>query len=232
MDMVRVNFNHPLPLMPLPGVVLLPHSQLPLHIFEPRYRQMINRTLDEAGQFAIAVFADESWKDNYDGNPPVKPVVCIAQIVQHQSLPQGRYTVLVRGICRARIVEEIFPSDGRLYREARLAPIEPEPIEDESLVDVRETMKHIVSADEFDHLASVNALRSYINNDEIPTAALLDVVGVALLNDPIRKYKLLSSADTRERSDFILKELTELRQLIHKAELQGSETWPKGVSPN
>jgi hypothetical protein len=54
---IRVNFSRPLPLFPLPQVVMLPQQITPLHIFEPRYRQMVDRALDGAGQIAMAKYA-------------------------------------------------------------------------------------------------------------------------------------------------------------------------------
>ena len=52
---IRVNFNKPIPLFPLDSVVLLPQQVMPLHIFEPRYRQMVDEALDSVGQIAMAV---------------------------------------------------------------------------------------------------------------------------------------------------------------------------------
>ncbi len=232
MNTIRVNFKKALPLFPLPGIVMLPHSRIPLHIFEPRYRQMFNRVLDESGQFAMAVFQGDVWKEDYHGNPPVRPVVCVAQIVQHESLPQGRFNIMIQGVCRAKIRSELPPTGGRLYREVVLQPLEPELIKDDVLVDVRATMIRLMEAEEFEHLRAAEALRTYVNDEEIPTVALLDVFGFALLNDAERKYRLLSHADMRRRGDFILGELEELRGLIRHASLQDSDSWPKGVSWN
>jgi hypothetical protein len=232
METIRVNFRKPMPLFPVPGVVLLPHSRIPLHIFEPRYRQMINRALDESGQFAMAIFHGDEWREQYHGNPPIHPVVCLAQIVEHEALPQGRFNVLIQGVCRARILQEMAPTQGRLYREAMLEPLETEPIEDELLLDIRHTMQTMIDADEFDHLTSADTLRSYIGDDDIPISALLDVVGVAILNDPRRKYRLLSCPDVRERGEYIVDELDGIRRLIRLADKQDPAAWPKGLSWN
>lgn len=232
METIRVNFGRPMPLFPVPGVVLLPHSRIPLHIFEPRYRQMVNKALDESGQFAMAVFRDTSWRADYHSNPPIQPVVCLAQIVEHEVLPQGRFNILIQGVCRARIIQEMTPTGGRLYREAMLEPLDTEPIEDETLLDVRQTMQTVIDGDEFDQLASAETLRTYINDDEIPMSALLDVVGVAVLNDPVRKYRLLSCPDARERGRYIIDELESIRRLIRLASKQDPAVWPKGLSWN
>jgi Lon protease-like protein len=232
MDTIRVNFQKAVPLFPLAGVVLLPHSRQMLHIFEPRYRQMVNRVLDESGQFAMSIFEGERWKVDYHGNPPVKPVVCLAQIVQHEALPHGRFNILIQGVCRARIRSELPPTEGRLYREVVLAPVEPDEAEEDELMPVRDAMRDLFERDEFEHLTAAEALRNYVDDDEIPTAALLDVVGVAVLNDAERKYRLLEAADLDDRSEFVLSELRDLTRLIDSARRQGSTDWPKGMSFN
>ena len=111
---VQVNFGKPIPLFPLDSAVLLPQQVLPLHIFEPRYRQMVERALDGAGQIAMAVFEGESWKQQYHGRPALRPAVCIGQIVQHERLPDGRYNIILQGVCRARISKESARDGERL----------------------------------------------------------------------------------------------------------------------
>src|SRR3954470_16208806 len=102
-----------LPLFPLPNVVLFPNVFLPLHVFEPRYRQMTADAL--AGDRLIGmVLLRPGWEPQYEGNPPVHPVACLGRIVADQRLDDGRYNLLLKGVSRARIVEEIPTS--KIYR--------------------------------------------------------------------------------------------------------------------
>lgn len=115
-------------LFPLPGVVLFPHVILPLHIFEPRYRQMTGDAL-EGDQFVTIVQAHPADKDQPWVEPvPIAPVACIGRIVQHERLPDGRFNMLLLGCKRVRLVREI-PSP-RLYRLA-----EAELIDDQADAD-------------------------------------------------------------------------------------------------
>ena len=99
---IRVNFSQPLALFPLPDTVLLPHALLPLHIFEPRYRQMVGECLDRAGQIAIATF--ECPKHRKGSQPlAVRRAACVGQIIQHDALADGRYNLLMHGVCRVRV---------------------------------------------------------------------------------------------------------------------------------
>jgi len=227
---ISVNFSREMPLFPLDAVVLLPQQVLPLHIFEPRYCQMINRCLDGSGQLAVAVVRD--GVADLSGNPPLKPAVCVAQIVQHESLPDGRYNILLQGVCRARIVREEPPSQDRLYRCALLEPIgEPNP-ESEHLYGLREWLEAELSEGPLHHFAVAEHVVEYVRNEEVPNSAVLELVSFALLTDPALRYRLLAEGDLDQRAFLVRSELQELARLISLAEHQRPEMWPKGCSWN
>ncbi|MFN8060593.1 MAG: LON peptidase substrate-binding domain-containing protein [Vicinamibacterales bacterium] len=103
-----------LPIFPLPNVVLFPDVFLPLHIFEPRYRDMVADAL--AGERFIGMtLLRPGWEQEYGGRPPVFPVGCAGLITHADLLPDGRYNIVLRGIQRFRIAGE---HDGRTYRRA------------------------------------------------------------------------------------------------------------------
>ena len=104
-------------LFPLPGVVLFPHAVQPLHIFEPRYRQMTEDAL--AGDQLIAmvqVHSDADW--SLDEDPAIEPVACLGRIIKHERLPDGRFNLLLQGCVRVRIVREL--ARATLYRQAEV----------------------------------------------------------------------------------------------------------------
>jgi Lon protease-like protein len=111
-------------LFPLPNLVLYPHVMQPLHIFEPRYRQMTRDALASDRLIAMALLRP-GWESDYEGNPELYPVVCVGKIVAEQELDDGRFNLLVRGMSRARLVEEV--NRGKLYRCARVALLEDVP---------------------------------------------------------------------------------------------------------
>jgi Lon protease-like protein len=104
-------------LFPLPNVVLFPQVMLPLHIFEARYREMTADALESDRMMAL-VLLRPGWEADYDGRPPMHTMACLGRIVADQRLPDGRYNLLLRGLCRGRILQEI-PS-VKLYRSARV----------------------------------------------------------------------------------------------------------------
>jgi Lon protease-like protein len=83
---------HVAPVFPLPGVFLFPLQILPLHIFEPRYRKMIEDSLDGPGRIVLAT-VPENHAGELDGAPPVLPIAGLGEIARHQRLPDGRFLV-------------------------------------------------------------------------------------------------------------------------------------------
>ena len=110
------NFSGMARLFPLPDLVLFPHVVHPLHVFEPRYRQMTANAL-ASDRLIAPVLLRPGWEPQYEGRPAIYPVACLGRLVAEQKLPDGRYNLLVRGLSRMRIRSEV--QDGRAYRTAR-----------------------------------------------------------------------------------------------------------------
>jgi len=108
------------PLFPLPKVFLYPNVVMPLHIFEPRYRQMVEDLLDRPGWLVITPIR-AGFEEEAGGDPPVYPVGGLGEIVKHTQLPDGRFLITLAGLCRVRIKE--VESD-RLYRQVRFETLQ------------------------------------------------------------------------------------------------------------
>lgn len=109
-----------IPIFPLPNVVLFPNVFLPLHIFEPRYREMVADTLDGDRMIGMALLRP-GWESDYEGRPAVFPIGCAGLITHHERLPDGRYNIILRGLQKFRIREE---EGGRSYRVAHIEKID------------------------------------------------------------------------------------------------------------
>jgi Lon protease-like protein len=109
--------KNPVPVFPLPNVVLFPHTAIPLHIFELRYRTMIRESLSAERLLTLALLKP-GWEDDYRGSPEFHSVGCLARIEDVQWLPNDCYDLKVVGLARVRI--------GRVAREYpyRSAPVE------------------------------------------------------------------------------------------------------------
>lgn len=231
-EFVQVNFGRPMPLFPLPDTVLLPHAVLPLHIFEPRYRQMIEDVLDSAGQIAMASFNNKDWKAHYHGRPPLRPAVCVGQIVQHEPLSDGRHNILLHGVCRAKIKQMVEPDDERPYRMAQLAPLEKVENEPPPMPDVRSDLRELLKSPRLSKMRSVDTVVQWFDRKDVSTHALLELIGFALVHDTEVKYKLLEEATPQGRARLLKQELRNLDHLVEAAERQKYKDWPKGMSWN
>jgi Lon protease-like protein len=105
-----------LPLFPLPNLVFFPQTRLPLHVFEPRYRQLVKDILETDSKFGI-VLLRPGWEAQYFGAPPVFTCGTLGTIEQVVALEDGRYNIDVRGDLRFKIVEEVSRVP---YRTARV----------------------------------------------------------------------------------------------------------------
>ncbi len=103
-------------LFPLPNLVMFPHVMQPLHVFEPRYRQLVDLAMADDRLIAMAVLAP-GWEKDYDGRPPLRPVACLSRIANCQKLDDGRFNIMVLGLRRVELREELPPK--HLFREAK-----------------------------------------------------------------------------------------------------------------
>jgi Lon protease-like protein len=103
------------PLFPLPGAILFPRSQLPLHIFEQRYREMVRDAIEGAGQ--IAMVQRQSLESN-DPEAPLYQVGCVGDIVGVEELDDGRFNIVLLGTNRFRLLREI--KSEAAYRSAQI----------------------------------------------------------------------------------------------------------------
>jgi Lon protease-like protein len=104
-----------LPLFPLPNVVLFPRMPLPLHVFEPRYRQMVAEALESHHAIGM-VLLKPGWETDYYGRPPVYPIGCAGLIERCERFEDGRYNMLLKGVARFRVENE---QPGLAYRVAQ-----------------------------------------------------------------------------------------------------------------
>jgi uncharacterized protein len=114
-----------IPLFPLPGVVLLPGTMLPLHIFEPRYRTMVADALRGDRTIGMAMLRP-GWESSED-DLRIYEVGGAGEIVESEELEDGRYNILLEGRFRFRVVEESPPAP---YRVARVEEVRSVPFSD------------------------------------------------------------------------------------------------------
>jgi Lon protease-like protein len=138
-----------IPVFPLPGVVLLPGEVLPLHIFEPRYREMMH---DALANFRVIGLVEPEPDVDLAGAPPLQQRGCLGLIAQHRQLGDGRYLIWLLGLERFRIDNEIDAPTG--YRQVKVTYL-PDNDSPEELVgmaplkkELRHTLPLLVNVDD------------------------------------------------------------------------------------
>jgi Lon protease-like protein len=191
-------------LFPLPNVVLFPHVVQPLHIFEPRYRQMTADALAGDRLFGMTLL-QPGWETDYAGRPPVHAVGCLGAIVAEQALDDGRFNILLRGVSRFRIEREV--PDTKLYRSARISLLddgsEPGP---ETARKFRRRMLKIVPPWLSSHGVVVEQFRKLIKSD-VPVGALCDIIAFALPLEVAFKQELLEELCVGKRLRSLMRHL-------------------------
>ncbi len=225
---LTVDFNKPMPLFPLAQCMLLPHSTIPMHIFEQRYRKMMRDVLDSHGLIAMATFKGRNWQQEYYGHPEIREHMCVGYIIRHQCLNDGRYNILLQGICRARLIEEL---DHEPYRMARLEPTEITPPAEPDMTDIRDQLETYLNDPVMQQLAAIGAIRNWLSR-EIPTSVLIDLIIQIICKDLNQRYAMLAEPDAFNRADWIADHLAQTRNTLLIANRMGPSQSDDGYNLN
>jgi uncharacterized protein len=202
------------PIFPLPEVVFFPETVLPLHVFEPRYRQMVADCLAADGWMAV-VMLRAGWEKDYQGRPPVQTIAGVGEIIQAEMLADGRYNILLHGRSRIRILAE-EPPEGRLYRVARAERLEEEgPKADDRtfgarLQELRAAHARLLVALGQSHPDVVGRLTVA---GATPGAAIDRIVSAVVPDAEVRQ-RLLEAVDVSDRLDLAVGALGELLTMV------------------
>jgi Lon protease-like protein len=187
-------------LFPLPNVVLFPHMVLPLHIFEPRYRQMMSDAL--AGDQLIAMtLLQPGWESDYEGRPVLHPVACIGRILDHQRLPDGRFNLHLRGLSRIRIIEEI--DSDRLYRSAQVELLHEKAATADPDNKIRSSLLQVIPGWCESHGPAAEIFPKVVQSN-LPLGVVCDVLGFSLPLPVEVKQQILEELDGDGRARALL----------------------------
>lgn len=185
-----------LPMFPLRGVFLLPRQILPLHVFEPRYRQMIDDVLDAQGRLAMGTVLEgqDLTTDGEEERPPrILHVAGIGEIARHEKTPDGRYFIWLFGLGRFD-VEEV-PSD-RLYRQVRARPLDESPVGPGEEGALREDLRAALDARSEEPL---------VLPEDVPVELLADALSQKLHLPQNAMEPIFTEADVGRRARMTLK---------------------------
>ena len=195
-----------LPLFPLPNVVLFPNVFLPLHIFEPRYREMVADAITGDRMIGM-VLLRPGWEQDYEGRPPVYPIGCSGLITHVEQLADGRYNIVLRGFERFRVVAE----DHSLpYRRASLERLSEQPMDGNDRAAVRRQRTKL-------EMMLASARESKGTEPKVPAAMgdedLVNALAQYLDLEPLEKQALLEHHSLRTRAESLV-ELLEIKVIM------------------
>lgn len=181
-----------IPIFPLPNVVLFPQVMLPLHIFEPRYRKMVRDAELQSPPLIGMALLRGNWQERYEGNPEVFSVGCAGEMVRVAPLPDGRFNILLQGLRRYHIREEIF-TEG--YRQARV-DWDP-PLKEEIDAGRRQTLRQLLDR----YLKKNEQVQKFLSDPSIDDDFFVNFFAFHLDLLPIEKQSLLEVHPLVERAD-------------------------------
>lgn len=210
-----------LAIFPLP-LVLLPNELLPLHIFEPRYQQMLSDARAEKNLFGINLFTEEM---SFETRPEPGSVGCVAEIRDVQELPDGRSNIVTSGLVRYRLLEYI--DIGKPYLTAEVAFFEDDEQDESVLMPLADEVFIL-----FGRIAKA-AFKMSGNRGQLPEIPMAEpeqlsfLVTAAFNFDNELKYDLLQTTSTVERLD-------RLKEILFRAvdEMEASADIIKAAQTN
>jgi Lon protease-like protein len=176
-----------IPLFPLPDLVFFPKTYLPLHIFEPRYRQMV-ADAGSGDRMIGMVLLKEGWEKDYDRNPQIYRVGCVGQMIKVEPLEDGRFNILLYGLKKIVIKEQYFDQS---YRRAEIEVHGPA---DDPMMIGKQLKEHLARVlKEYGSLAKIEQqieiLIKFHPDDEV----LIQTLSFALNFTPLEKQFLLEA---------------------------------------
>ncbi|WDQ15107.1 LON peptidase substrate-binding domain-containing protein [Rhodopirellula sp. P2] len=201
-------------LFPLPGMVLFPHAMQPLHVFEPRYVDMLQEALSTDHLITMATLTNSQGSVVLDDTanlklplnmlPPISPTVCVGKIISHAELEGDRHNILVVGIRRATVRHEL--DTGRSFRTARVDLIDDFylPAGTQKRADLKkrllEAFGKIIPVSE----GSQKSLHDLMAG-QMGVGPITDIIAYTLPFDPDEKIKLLAMSDVDQRAETLIR---------------------------
>lgn len=192
-----------IPVMPLPGALLFPHALLPLHIFEPRYQQMLEYALREQRMFSVALIKPQrtQWKSTDD----FFPVAGVGLIRACVGRGDGTSNLILQGLGRVRFTgfEQSAP-----FPIARIEPLESDStstVETDALGAKVIELYSKLKTEGRQLPEKVDSYLAGLNDMEM----LADLMAATFVNDPQRRQQLLEELSLNARLRLVIQYLRE-----------------------
>ena len=180
-----------IPLFPLPNLVMFPYVDVPLHIFEPRYREMIG-DIAQGDRIIGMMLLKGDWQRDYYAYPDIYEFGCAGRIERLVKLPDGKYNLVLTGLSEFRVRREIR---DRAYRQAevewRQVPPEALDTNSEAMANLRQLLISYIGD------PAKEAWRTVVEERGLRGARLINFLCFHLDLAPLEKQTLLEALDQR-----------------------------------
>jgi Lon protease-like protein len=209
----RMDLPSIIPVFPLPNVVLFPCVPLPLHIFEPRYREMVRDAAAGHEIIGMALLRGK-WQERYEENPDIFEVGCAGKIVNVEPRPNGEFNILLHGLREFTVRRHIF---DRPYRQAEVSWRSGggAAIGEQRRSRLTELLRQFLSA------APAGPAQRLLRDQSLSDELLVNFFSYALEIEPLEKQGLLQ-ADTLGARAQRLSEIIEFHLEESRLTLKGS----------
>lgn len=206
------------PVMTLPNTAFFPQALMPLHIFEPRYRQMLRDALASNRLFAVAGLNMERLNEPGEFEPPHR-IATVGIIRACQKNDDGTSNLLLQGLCRVEIVAILCDEPYRRIRIRALASEAGASADDNQLL--RRELSRLLKLKAKLARTTSGEMTAFLKTVDDPEA-FVDIAAFSLCEDPALKQKLLETLDVHHRLELFGEQLrTEIEQLKLRRALQG-----------
>jgi ATP-dependent Lon protease len=220
----------PVRLFPLPNLVMFPHVVQPLHIFEPRYCDLLEDALADNRQLAI-VLLEPGWERDYEGRPAIASVACLGKVVAHERLPTGRHNILLRGLRRAAIRRELPPKQPYRLAEVDFLDDFYPPSGGQRRARAGRDLVELARRLLPDSTALHEQLDDLLTT-QVSVGMLTDVFAFTLGFSTNLKQRLLAEWNVDRRAALLSEKLSALAQQLERAEGEEAADFPPRFSLN
>lgn len=211
LDLARIleDFSGQARLFPLPSVVVYPDVLVPLKVFEPRYIALVEEALEDDGLVGMALLKP-GYEDDYEGTPPIHPMLCLGRIVQHKRLPNGHVDFWLYGLERARVLEELPSAPFRRARVELVPDLVAEAAREAVAQKVRRALEMVPGRRGV--VFEMRRMAGQMRGVDASAGRYADAVANVCDLTPSERYEVLAESDVGRRFDRLLR-LLEQRAL-------------------
>ena len=203
---------HTVPIFPLTGLVLFPRTLITLHIFEPRYKALVERTLETDRRMATANIRPGSETNEF-GKPRVYRTITIARILHDEKLEDGTFNILLEGIERALVDEELEHEPYRIVKARSLVDIMSE--EDRHAIQEAHQESVALANEVATRIPDLRSTLTNLDNIHLHPGIIADQIAAALIVEPYERQGILEERNVLRRIQLVN---VQMRAILAKLE--------------